>query len=435
MRAWERARTKAVLRRQHRRLFVLFTTALLCVGTSCKKTDDEDRRRKADAKVLESLSYLGSKPISRKEAEEKQGLTKLDEERVYPGIVVYASHDGDTAHFIDLEGNEVHRIHVPGFSTLVVEPYGKGTIMLGRGHMVSVSWDGTVRWKNDDFDYHHDLEVLPSGEILAPAQSVGTVEHEGETLKILDHALKRIDAQGKVVGSHRLLPLVRDLVPERILDRIADKKRRLVAEGKEFAPKENGIGDLLHVNFVRHIDGDLGVAPAGSFLVSFRNLNLLAIFDHRFENRLWHWGPGVLEKQHNPIVTDDGTIMVFDNRPSKKRSRAVEVDPRTRKIVWQSDETDVRFFTGPRGQAQPLPNGNIFVAESDNGRFLEFTQDGKVVWEYWNPDQPPAKGWHRRLLPERLLFHRGDKWWPEMRGLGEHADFVALFDKTFPNAD
>jgi hypothetical protein len=43
------------------------------------------------------------------------------------------------------------------------------------------------------------------------------------------------------------------------------------------------------------------------------------------------------------------------------------------------------FFTRGQGSAQILPNGNLFICESDEGRFFEVNPDGEVVWEYINP--------------------------------------------------
>ena len=39
-----------------------------------------------------------------------------------------------------------------------------------------------------------------------------------------------------------------------------------------------------------------------------------------------------------------------------------------------------------RGAAQKLPGGNVLITESDEGHAFEVTRDGKIVWEFWNPD-------------------------------------------------
>ena len=38
-----------------------------------------------------------------------------------------------------------------------------------------------------------------------------------------------------------------------------------------------------------------------------------------------------------------------------------------------------------KGSNQRLPNGNTVVTESEKGRIVEVTREGRVVWEYVNP--------------------------------------------------
>jgi len=44
------------------------------------------------------------------------------------------------------------------------------------------------------------------------------------------------------------------------------------------------------------------------------------------------------------------------------------------------------FFSPSRGSNQRLPNGNTFIADSDNGRLFEVTYQGEIVWEFFTPD-------------------------------------------------
>ena len=48
------------------------------------------------------------------------------------------------------------------------------------------------------------------------------------------------------------------------------------------------------------------------------------------------------------------------------------------------------FFSPTRGSNQRLPNGNTFIADSDNGRLFEVTTEGEIVWEFLNPDVTKA---------------------------------------------
>ena len=93
-------------------------------------------------------------------------------------------------------------------------------------------------------------------------------------------------------------------------------------------------------------------------------------------------------------------------------SRAVEVDPKTGKVVWETPSAGNRgHFSRYISAAERLPNGNTLITSGQHGRLFEVTNDFEIVWEYihtiphifrshrYGPDfapqfknLPPAKG-------------------------------------------
>ena len=86
-------------------------------------------------------------------------------------------------------------------------------------------------------------------------------------------------------------------------------------------------------------------------------------------------GEGILDNQHDPEIQPNGNILLANHdRPH----RAVEFDPKTGKIVWQSagfekDATPVR-------DANRLPNGNTLITGST--KIVEVTAERKIVWQF-----------------------------------------------------
>ena len=78
----------------------------------------------------------------------------------------------------------------------------------------------------------------------------------------------------------------------------------------------------------------------------------------------------------------NGNILIYDNGNTRKRTRVVEVDPRTRKIVWSYEPG---FHAPAKGSAEGLPNGNVFLIEPARARAIEGTREGELVWEYFVP--------------------------------------------------
>jgi outer membrane protein assembly factor BamB len=124
----------------------------------------------------------------------------------------------------------------------------------------------------------------------------------------------------------------------------------------------------------------------GHILLCVRNLDLVCVYDPEAGELVWAWGPGELEMPHHPNLLDNGNLLIFDNGMVRNYSRVIELDPRTRTIVWEyTAEPKDAFFSASRGSCQRLPNGNTLVTNSDSGHVFEVTHDGEIVWEFYNP--------------------------------------------------
>ena len=71
-------------------------------------------------------------------------------------------------------------------------------------------------------------------------------------------------------------------------------------------------------------------------------------------------------------------------------SRVLEIDPTKNEIVWQytgssSGRPNYTFYSSYISSARRLPNGNTLIDEGMNGRFLQVTNTGEIVWEYISP--------------------------------------------------
>jgi Arylsulfotransferase (ASST) len=154
----------------------------------------------------------------------------------------------------------------------------------------------------------------------------------------------------------------------------------------------------LHLNNVevlpRRWSDKFPLFKAGDIMISMRNINTIAVLDKHSKLVKW-WLSGLFSNQHDPDFLPNGHILVFDNRWHRRNaggSRVIEVDPISRKIVWEySGDAAHPFYTEIRGMEQPLPNGNMLVTESEAGRVFEVTRKGKIVWEYLNALEEEGK--------------------------------------------
>lgn len=87
-------------------------------------------------------------------------------------------------------------------------------------------------------------------------------------------------------------------------------------------------------------------------------------------------------------------------------SRVVEINPRTLRKVWEYGPRSgvEKLFSPALGSAQRLPSGNTFITSGAEGRMLEVTPGGDVVWQHQVRDKNRPINVYRayRVPPEGL---------------------------------
>ncbi len=363
-------------------------------------------RSLVDEKALLSLPYLSASPDT---AGGRRGVSLHEPDRTFPGLNLYSSERESRAFLLTMEGQLVHHwSHQPGgFQHVELLPDGDLMVLIKDDRLLRLGKDSSLVWEFVA-RVHHDLWfdeasqniwVLTRKPKPAPERHA-TIPILVDYLTILSpdgHVLREIDLLDSLEGSPFafLLPSVEDLIPP----------------GDETPPAI----DLLHTNHVEIIEFRTPALPEafqrGNILVSLRNLNAIAVLDSASGDLLWAWGPNNLILQHHPTLLPSGNLLIFDNR--LEESRVVEIDPsRPDSSVWQYGPAP-GFFSRLRGSNQRLPNGNTLITESDEGRVIEVTPEGDVVWEFFNHD----------LDAEGL---RGPIW--RMRRIGFDDPSLASFD-------
>lgn len=363
-----------------------------------------------------------------RERRSDQGVTTYVPDKAQNGLTLYTSGDAPAAYLIDMDGNLMHEWRRP-FSTVWeagssgVEkprpdefvhfrnahaypngdlvalyegngdtPYGYGVIKLGSNSEVLWTYPGRA---------HHQLNVAPDGKIYV-------LVHEiiDEDLSGFGHLEKPRLEDFLVV----LSPDGEELQKIRLISAIAGSKyRHLLYTVSSFS-----LADPLHANTVEYIDqkaaSNFAFGKEGQVLLSFRELNAIAVIDLESEEIVWATqGPWI--GQHDPDIQPNGNIVLFDNRANyagpEGATRVIEFDPQTMQIVWQYKGTAEHPFASQiRGDQQRLANGNTLITEADGGRLVEVTMEGEIVWEFMNPvrggpngDLIPIMAWAQRLDP------------------------------------
>jgi hypothetical protein len=351
-------------------------------------TKREDVARSTDDLIeeLEAVGYMsGYKP-----AHKTEGVVYHDPSLAYTGCNLYSSGHASEAILMDMEGNTLHtwrrdirdvwpdytkpaeaksdnadywrRVHLFENGDLLAIWGGIGIIKLDK--------DSNVLWANP-CHAHHDMTILEDGTMYLLTRKAHVLPKVNEIEPILEDFYAIMDADGQIKNEVSLVDAFENSDYYGMLD---------------LCPPA---GDIMHTNTIKFLDGRHAdrspVFKATNLLVSVRETNTIAIIDQETERVVWAL-TGLWQRQHEPVMLDNGRIMVFDNQGNQGKSRVIEIHPFTQEITWSyGTEPGEELFSHALGTCARLPNGNTLITESDNGRAIEVTPDKRVVWEFISP--------------------------------------------------
>lgn len=365
-------------------------------STPSEKTAEGDE---GDGSNIDSLPYLGAIPIS-EEDRGKEGVTKHVKGKAGTGLGVFnpcgwgqgakrapKNSPWLLAELVNPEGeilhtwsSEAYRGERRGWAIARIDDEASAyTVVADRG-VVKIGWDNETKWTVDGI-YHHDLSVRPDRGVLVLAEKSKEIDFEGETYKILDHGVTFLSPDGEVEKQLWFYDAFKDT------EAFKARVKKSIAKRKKQKKKKQRHGfDAFHANAVKLMkkDGPEGTWKAGDILVSFRHQDTISVISAETGKIQWSFGPGTLDHQHDPSELDNGNVLVFDNGAHRKFSRVLEIDPKTNEVAWEYKAPKKKsLFTLGRGLAQKIPNGNVLISSSNQGRAFEVTPEGEVVWEYY----------------------------------------------------
>jgi hypothetical protein len=354
------------------------------------------------------------------------GIRAIDRSKAFPGYTLFAPITGSgQVYLVDLDGNVVHRWALP-------YPPGAYGYLLPNGNLFyngktadnleNVPWwfkggvvleadpAGKILWEYRHPYHHHDGRRLANGNTI-----VLTLE------TIPDHLARRV--QGGLPGTewrggtiladavHEVTPAGETVWTWHAYEHLDPDADHITAnDRREEWTHGNAVGELAD----------------GSIILGFRNLSTVVIVSRPEGKVIWKLGPETLSHQHHPHEIANGNILVFDNGTSRRDialnfSRVIEVDRRTKKIVWEYvDAPPQNFFSPYISGAQRLPNGNTLITEGNYGRLFEVTPEREIVWEYVNPyfgpqqvtsDRSPALGGVQNAVFRAFRYAREEIPW------------------------
>lgn len=242
--------------------------------------------------------------------------------------------------------------------------------LLPRNGVYEINRNGTVIWSYLDPKVSHDVDRLANGNTIVV---YGAYDTKG------DAQVKEVNPKGEIVwawyaNSHFNIAPYKDIFKE----------------------------GWTHTNAVTRL-------PNGNTLISLRNFNILVEVDPQ-GSVVRTIGEGILESQHDPEILPNGNILLANQlKPPRGVHSAMEIDPKTNKIIWQFAMPDIT--TWPVRDADRLPNGNTLITGTT--KIVEVTYEGEIVWQLrlkgLTFDVASEKG---RRDAQQLGFYKAKRYYP-----------------------
>lgn len=333
----------------------------------------------------------------------RKGVIYYDQKRSYDGYTLIAPMGTYDAWLIDMQGRVVHHWPLtyqpcllcrllPNGNLLYVgreeenpcgpkkdifDSHGKKIGVQWQGgcqHVIEVDWDNNLLWKYDNPYLSHDFYRLRNGNTLLMLY-----------IKVPEEIRDKI--KGGVISEH-----VSDMWCDGLIEVNPDGEIVWKWTAYKYLNPETDILGPLEVRDEWTHANSCYELPNGDILFSIRLFNEVVIIDKKSGKIKWRWGRGELANQHDATMLENGNILCFDNGLHREEfsryyySRVVEVDPNSKKIVWEfKGDPPYSFFSSNLGGAQRLPNGNTLITNSTIGHVFEVNKEKEIVWEYVVP--------------------------------------------------
>ncbi len=344
---------------------------------------------------------------------------------------------GESAYLLE-NGNLLRTARIPSNFT------GGGT----GGRIEIYDWDGGLIWGYNysgvNYHHHHDIEMLPNGNILLIAWE----------LRLISEAVE--------AGRNPSLTGNNGIWSERIveIESVGTNQANIVWEWhlwdhlvQDFDDSKTNYGvvadhpELVNINFVAtqtadwvHLNSIDYNADLDQIVINSRTFSEFWVIDHSTSSAeaasseggnsgkggdiLYRWGnPMAYDRgstgdqklfgEHDvqwiaPGYVDEGKIMIYNNgsgRPEGLYSSVDIIEPPVdsegnyqietslpfgpAQLFWTYDgQPGNEFYSGNISGANRLPNGNTLICEGGSGHIFEIDPDKNIVWDYISPVRP-----------------------------------------------
>tara|TARA_Y100001958_G_C21235659_1_gene562004 strand:- start:1533 stop:2900 length:1368 start_codon:yes stop_codon:yes gene_type:complete len=253
-----------------------------------------------------------------------------------------------------------------------------------------------------DFKFHHSIEEDEESNIWAPIYysppmvdnlKVGSSEYK-------DDGIVKINNDGDIVYEKSVSEMFIENEMEHLLFSVGDKR---------FTK------DPIHLNDIQPVNSNSKFWKKGDIFLSLRHQSMVLLYRPSTNKIIWK-STGKFFHQHDVDILDDYRISIFNNN-SKDFYNGNRVDGFNEVLIYDFEkdnfssymqnvfkEYDIKTVT--EGRSEILPNGDLYIEESNHGRTLYFNSDSTLRWTHVNGYENGNVyfiGWSRLLYKDHEI--------------------------------
>ena len=305
----------------------------------------------------------------------------------------------DEFKYLNRDGNNKRSILMPPYLT------NRGELLFGwENPLRKIDACSNLVFQNTHDAFHHSIEIDIDGNIWVPShiypQSISNEKVGSDIVAdggFYDDAIVKLSPDGEILFEKSVSQIFIDNGLEYLLFSIGDRHFDV---------------DPIHLNDIQPVNFDGEFWKKGDVFLSLRHQSMVLLYRPSTNEIIWK-GTGASFHQHDVDILDNHRISIFNNN-SKDFVDGDVVDGHNEVIVYNFKtneyssylkdsliEHDVRTIT--EGRSEILPNGDLFIEESNYARTLFFNADGSLRWTHVNRANDGnvyRLGWSRILYTE-----------------------------------
>ncbi len=241
--------------------------------------------------------------------------------------------------------------------------------------------------QNSHDNFHHSIEIDKTGNIWTathmfpqslPDEKVGRdIVQEGG---YFDDAIVKLSPNGEILFEKSISKL--------LIENGMETRLSMVGTNHEFQL------DPIHINDVQPVNFDGKFWKKGDVFISLGHQSMIILYRPSTNEILWKYDTNIFH-QHDVDIINDHQIAIFNNNRKYFYNTSYIVDGNNEVLIYNFKTKEMSSYlpeslsredvrTVSEGRSEILPNGDLFIEESNFSRTLYFNKDGALRWTHVN---------------------------------------------------